>query len=292
MSFSARITCLADNTVMELLPNERCVEHLSEPGCSFLAEHGFSVLVETAAGERVLFDAGATESVVPHNLALLGLDISRDIHSAVLSHGHSDHTGAIGLLNCPIYVHPDAVGARFLVRDGEPRYELTAHGLGVENKQLVPTEDPVEVAPGAWATGEIPRVNEWENPVGFARSEGEAIESDSIKDDQGLVLVTPRGLVVITGCAHAGVINTVQCAREITGVDRVHAVIGGFHLIGAKPERVQKTLAGIREIEPEILAANHCTGLASTATLLTEFPDRFVPFHAGYRLTVPDGDSA
>ena len=254
MSFSTRITCLADNTVNELIPDEAFVEHLSEPGRNFLAEHGFSVLVETANGERVLFDAGATDRAVPHNLPLLGLDIARDIDAAVLSHGHSDHAGALDLLRCPIHAHPDALGARFILRNGRTRYDLTAKALPFIADRLKLSADPVEVAPGVWTTGEIPRENDWETAEGFVRIRGDALEEDPINDDQGLAIVTPQGLVVITGCAHAGVINTVEHARRVTGVDRVHAINGGFHLIGADPTRVRKTIAGIREISPPITA--------------------------------------
>lgn len=288
MSFSTRITCLADNTVTELIPDEAFVEHLSEPGRNFLAEHGFSVLVETASGERVLFDAGATDRTVPHNLRLLGLDITRDIDTAVLSHGHSDHAGAIGLLRCPVHAHPEAPGTRFILRNGRTRYDLSAPALGFIGERLKFSAEPEEVAPGVWTTGEIPREHEWEAPQGFVRIRGETLEPDPIEDDQGLAVVTPHGLVVITGCAHAGVINTVEQAKRVTGVDRVHAIIGGFHLIGAKPEKVRKTISGLRKIAPEVLAANHCTGLRSTAELLTEFPESFLSFTSGHRLTVPE----
>jgi 7,8-dihydropterin-6-yl-methyl-4-(beta-D-ribofuranosyl)aminobenzene 5'-phosphate synthase len=288
VSFSTRITCLADNTVTELIPDEAFVEHLSEPGRNFLAEHGFSVLVETSSGERVLFDAGATDRAVPHNLELLGLDIARDIDTAVLSHGHSDHAGSIGLLRCPVHAHPEAPGARFIVRNGRARYDLSAPALAFIGDRLTLSSEPEEVAPGVWTTGEIPRENGWEVPEGFARIRGETLESDPINDDQGLAIVTPQGLVVITGCAHAGVLNTVEQARRVTGVDRIHAIIGGFHLIGAEPAKVRRTIAGIRKIAPKVLAANHCTGLRSTAELLTEFPESFVAFTAGHRLTVPE----
>lgn len=152
MSFAVRITCLADNTVTELIPDEGPVERISEPGRNFLAEHGFSLLVETADERRVLFDAGATRHAVPHNLGLLGLHIDRDIDAVVVSHGHSDHAGAIGLLTCPVYCHSRALGPRFLLRGGEVRYDLTAHDLPFAGERLCPSAEPLEVAPGVWAT--------------------------------------------------------------------------------------------------------------------------------------------
>lgn len=285
MMSALTVTFVVDNTVMELVPDTGPVRRLSEPGRNFLAEHGFAVLVTTADGSRVLFDAGATDRVVPHNLALLGLDIARDVDVAVLSHGHSDHCGAVALLRCPVYAHPDAPGHRYLQRQNELRFDLTAQPLLLRRERVRFEAGPVEVAPGVWTTGEIERTNEWEAPHGFVRAHGTKLQADPVCDDQGLAVVTATGLVVIAGCAHAGIINTVRQAQQVTGVERVRAVAGGFHLIDADAEKLRKTIEALREIAPEVLAPLHCTGFQAGAALAGAFPRQFTYVTGGHRLT-------
>lgn len=278
------LTFLADNTVMELLPDQGRVRRVSEPGRNFLAEHGFSTLVTTPGGARVLFDAGVTDQVVPHNLAHLGLDLSRDITVAALSHGHADHAGALAHLHCPIHAHPEVFGRRFLERAGELRFDLTATTLAAVRDRLVLSAEPTELVADVWTTGEIARREAWEQPRHFLRARGTALEPDDIPDDQALALVTPDGLVVVAGCAHAGIVNTVQHAREVTGVDRVHAIVGGFHLIDADQEKLTRTLAALLAFEPDWIAPNHCTGFRAMGALAQAFGDRFVYATCGHRL--------
>jgi 7,8-dihydropterin-6-yl-methyl-4-(beta-D-ribofuranosyl)aminobenzene 5'-phosphate synthase len=282
---SITVTFLVDNSVMELVPDKGSATRLSEPGRNFLAEHGFSVLVTTADGTQVLFDTGATTNAVPYNLSLLGLDIERDLDVAVLSHGHSDHCGCVGRLRCPTYAHPDALGYRYLQRNGELRFDLTAHDLLLAKDRLTFEAGPVEVAPNVWTTGQIERTNDWETPKGFLRSEGTQLQPDAILDDQGLALVTETGLVVIAGCAHAGIINTVRQAQQVTGVEDIRAVVGGFHLIDADAEKLERTLKGLRELEAEVLAPLHCTGFHATAALAQAFPGQFVYVTGGHSLS-------
>lgn len=279
------VTFLVDNTVMELVPDVGPAARLSEPGRNFLAEHGFSVLVTTPQESRVLFDAGATETVVPHNLALLGLDVGRDLDVAVLSHGHADHCGSVSLLRCPIYAHPAALGYRYLQRQGELRFDLTAHPLCRVRERVRFVAEPVEVAKGVWTTGEIERRNTWEAPKGFLRAEGTELHEDSLCDDQGLVINTPSGLLVIAGCAHAGIINTIQHAQSVTGENRVRAVIGGFHLIDAGDQKLQQTIEALHEVNPEVLAPLHCTGFKASAALAQAFPQQYSYVTGGHRLT-------
>lgn len=279
------VTFLVDNTVMELVPDAGPVRRLSEPGRNFLAEHGFSALITTTNGTRVLFDTGATDLVVPHNLALLGLDVARDLDVAVLSHGHSDHCGSVALLRCPVYAHPQAPGYRYLQRQEQLRFDLTAPSLNQIRERVTFEAGPVEVASGVWTTGEIERTNEWEAPKSFLRAHGTELQADPICDDQGLAVVTPTGLVVIAGCAHAGIINTVRQAQKVTGIEKVRAVVGGFHLIDADEEKLQKTIAALREIDPEVLAPLHCTGFKAGAALAAAFPQQFTYVTGGHRLT-------
>lgn len=284
MTPAVALTFLADNTVMELIPGQDEVTRLSEPGRSFLAEHGFSVLVETPDSPRVLFDAGATEHVVPHNLRQIGLDITLDLGVAVLSHGHSDHTGCVECLRCPIHAHPAALGPRYLLRDGKVRFDLTARQLPFVRDRLRLAPGATEVVPGVVATGEIPRSLTWEQPRDFRRLHGENLVADPVLDDQALAISTPRGLVVVAGCAHAGIINTVRYAQALMGQREVLAIVGGFHLIDADAEKLKRTTAALQELQPALIAPNHCTGFRALAALATAFGDRFRYVTAGTRL--------
>ena len=279
------LTVLADNTVMELIPDKGPVTRLSRPGCNFLAEHGFSVLV-TKGGRNVLFDAGVTDLVVPHNLSLLGLDIARDIDAAVLSHGHADHTGSVARLTCNMYALPGVFGPRYLLRNGTPHFELTSPNLLFARERIILQEGPLEVVPGIWATGPIVRHNTWEGPRNFSRIAGDELVEDLVDDDQGLAVVSDQGLVVVSGCAHAGIVNTVLQAREVTGVAQVHAVVGGFHLIDADTEKLERTIEALRTLDVAIVAPTHCTGFAASAALARAFGDRFVYMTGGHRVTV------
>ncbi|NPV49466.1 MAG: MBL fold metallo-hydrolase, partial [Armatimonadetes bacterium] len=260
------------------------VTRLSEPGRSFLAEHGFSLLVETPDSPRVLFDAGATRHVVPHNLAQLRLDMARDVGLTVLSHGHSDHTGCLDGLRCPIHAHPAALGPRYLFRGGEFRFDLTSRQLPFVRDRLQLASGPTEVSAGVLATGEIPRPLAWEQPRGFRRLHGRHLVDDPVVDDQALVISTRRGLVVAAGCAHAGIINTVRHAQELTGQREVLAIVGGFHLIDADAEKLERSVAALQELEPTLIAPNHCTGFRAMAALAGAFGDRFRYVTAGTRL--------
>lgn len=284
MNTALTLTFLADNTVMELLPDHGEVTRLSEPGHSFLAEHGFSVLVESPGNPRLLFDAGATAHVVPHNLRQLGLSTERDLGAAVLSHGHSDHTGCVECLGCTLHAHPAALGPRYLFRNGQMRFDLTAHQLPFVRDRLQLASGPTEIVSGVLATGEIPRALKWEQPRNFRRLQGEDLVEDPLLDDQALAISTPRGLVVVAGCAHAGIINTVHYARELTGQREVLAVVGGFHLIDADAKKLERTTTALRELEPALIAPNHCTGFRAMAALATAFGERFRYVTAGTRL--------
>ena len=165
------------------------------------------------------------------------------------------------------------------------RFDLTAHPLLAARERITLQAEPVEVAEGVWATGEVERQNEWEQPKGFLRSQGTELVADPVLDDQGLAVVTPEGLMVVAGCAHAGIINTVRQAQRVTGVDRVRAVVGGLHLIDADEDKLQRTIAALREIDPEVIAPLHCTGFRGSVALAQAFPQQFIYVTGGHRLS-------
>ncbi len=264
------ITCLCDNNVM-----------LSS---RLRGEHGISFLIERGTAS-VLFDTGQSFEVLSHNARVLEKDLS-SITSLMLSHGHYDHTG--GLLSLlaetgpvPVYAHPDIFASRYsqrrgvLRRIGIPFKREDLEGMGASFDL---SRTAREVHPGVWLTGEVPKTTKFEaasRDLVVVSDEGE-ISVDPIADDQALILVLKRGLFVLLGCAHTGMINTLLHAKMVTGVEKVVGVAGGTHLGFGGEERLKETISALRSFDLEILAPSHCTGFAAASALAAEFPDRFV----------------
>jgi len=259
-------------------------------------EWGLALLVEVP-GLAVLFDTGARGALVP-NARALGIDLDR-VDLAVLSHGHYDHTGGLPALlryrrrRLPVVAHPDVFTTRFVREDGGLRHiglpfrRVELESLGAD---FLLAAGPRELAPGLFVSGEVPRRLSFEK--GDARlvvPDGEREKPDPLRDDLSLYAVTRRGLVIILGCAHAGVANIVTHAREVTGVEKVHAIIGGTHLGAADPAQQDATMEYLRALDIELLAANHCTGLPTAAVLARIFRERFRFAPAGSRFTLPFG---
>jgi 7,8-dihydropterin-6-yl-methyl-4-(beta-D-ribofuranosyl)aminobenzene 5'-phosphate synthase len=263
------------------------------------AEHGLSFLVTTFVGGQrhlLLLDTGATVGGASHNLRALGVD-AQQIETIVLSHGHFDHTTGLNglaeklLLLPPLVLHPDCwLKRRIAVPGQQPRELPTTSRDRVEAAgfELAEERGPSLHFDGALlVTGEIERATEFEQGMPFhqALREGEWVPDPLILDDQALVAnVRGRGLVVITGCGHAGVVNTVRYAQKLTRTDRIYAVIGGFHLAHSPLETVvQPTIEALAEFEPEIVVPTHCTGWRATHAIAAAFPDVFIQGSVGTR---------
>ena len=262
------------------------------PSDSLLAEHGLSLFVKVFKDGRqysVLLDAGWSKIGVPHNIKELRVDVSLT-EAVVISHGHMDHFGALtelleGVvpLGTPVIIHPDAFSPRVLsLPSGEkvkmPRLEEPA--VEKTGAKVVKTRTPQSFASGLiFSLGEVERITDFEKGLPNALIERDGnFEPDSIMDDHGLVMsLKGKGLVVITGCAHSGVINTVQYAQKITGVDTVYAVIGGFHLTGSQFIPItEKTIREFHKLNPSVIVPMHCTCWAATNMIAKEFPGRFL----------------
>jgi 7,8-dihydropterin-6-yl-methyl-4-(beta-D-ribofuranosyl)aminobenzene 5'-phosphate synthase len=263
------------------------------------AEHGLSLLVTVFAGEQrrsLLFDTGATVGGAAHNLRAMGVN-TQEIEMIVLSHGHYDHTvGLNGLARelsplPPLLVHPDCWLKRRIAVPGRTPRELpttsrdkiraAGFGLTEERQPSLLFGDTLLV------TGEIERTTPFEQgfPAHQALRGGEWVPDPLIPDDQALVVnIRGRGLAVITGCGHAGVVNTVLHARRLTGIERVYAVIGGFHLANLPLDSViQPTIEALAEIAPEVIVPAHCTGWQAVHAIAAAFPDAFIPGSVGTR---------
>jgi 7,8-dihydropterin-6-yl-methyl-4-(beta-D-ribofuranosyl)aminobenzene 5'-phosphate synthase len=273
MSKDVRITVLVENTV-------------ESPG--LLAEHGLAFWIE-AGSQCILFDTGQG-NVLLNNTYRLGISLSR-IGAVVLSHGHYDHTGGLAEAlrgNRPnaIYAHPGALKPKFARnKDGTSR-EIGIPGLceqAVERRrdQLVLTETPTPISSGLMVTGPVPRVTDFEDTSGPFFLDAQCAKPDPLVDDQALFFDSTEGTVVLLGCAHAGVINTLRYVRQLTGERPIHAVLGGMHLAGASAQRLKRTIDELRELNIHRLGPAHCTGRAATAALWDALPDRCIPWHVG-----------
>jgi 7,8-dihydropterin-6-yl-methyl-4-(beta-D-ribofuranosyl)aminobenzene 5'-phosphate synthase len=264
------------------------------------AEHGFSALIEVRVGgrtRRVLFDTGVTPDGLMANLDRLA--ISPDTFEAiVLSHGHFDHVmgldglaGRVGARNLPILLHPDFWNRRRIVTPGGGAWELPMPSrAGIEGAGFVIIEDrqPSFLLEGMLlVTGEVDRTTDFESgmPSHQAWRDGDWQPDPLIHDDQAVVLhVRDRGLVVLTGCGHSGIVNIVRHAKALTGIDDVYAVLGGFHLSGAIFEAIiPRTVAALAAEDLRVLVPAHCTGWKAQIALAAGLPDAFVPNSVGSR---------
>lgn len=223
------------------------------PGRGCEAEHGFSCLVETDI--RFLFDAGPS-GVVARNARVLGIDLDA-IPLVVLSHGHYDHTGGLVFMTGKDLVcHPEVFSPKHRGSDGS-WIGLPLPGDEIRKMfRVTVSRDPLWLSEHTVFLGEIPRINDFESKTTpFIHTDG---SPDFMPDDSGVVLVTPSGLVILSGCAHAGIVNMVNYAVLVTGEHRVRAVLGGFHL-KEDDELTRRTIAALKEMNVETVYPSHCT---------------------------------
>ena len=318
-----RITILIDNLTDALLVDQAGVVRLNWPRMfggavpradarvspdtgvpdALIAEPGFSALVQMQAGGRertLLFDTGVSPNGMAENMRRLGIDAG-EIEVIVLSHGHWDHvTGMEGLVRrlgstrLPVMIHPEFWSRRRISFPGLEPAELPAtsrSSLEDMGFAIVEERQPSFLLDGAvLITGEVDRTTPFE--TGFqghqALRDGTWQDDPLILDDQALVVrVRDRGLVVLTGCGHAGIVNTVRYVRRLTGEDTIAGVIGGFHLSGPMFEPIiEPTVEAFAELSPALLAPAHCTGWKAVQRIAARFPDEFVMSTVGTTITV------
>ena len=276
---SIQITTLSENTVARV---------------NLLAEWGLSILIETD-GYKILLDTGRSFSAA-YNAITLGIDLSQ-IDKIVFSHGHFDHTG--GLLHIlkmvkgevEVIAHPDIWALKYARRPeraveyiGVPFPKEAAETLGASFNL---TKEPVWISEDIVTSGEIPMITEYEriDPILYVKEKGE-FEPDPLWDDQAIFLKSEKGLIIILGCAHRGVINTIRHAQKLTGIEPVYAVIGGTHLVTASPQRLDLTIAELTSSGVQKLGVSHCTGLPASARLAHTFGKAFFFNNAGIRTTL------
>lgn len=274
-----RITILCENSV--------------GPISGTLGEHGFAALIEPSAGKPLLFDTGQGATLL-HNARRMNKDLSA-VSKVALSHGHYDHAGGmLPLLQehgpLKVYGHPAIFRPRHRVKDtgecqpiGIPHSRAQLEEAGADFDL---SADFREIAPSIYLTGEVPRATTFETGDRGLYCDCTGQDVDSTPDDQSLVLETDKGLVILMGCCHAGLVNTLEHVAYSMGRRDVYAVIGGTHLGFCGQEQLEMTISALKEWKIQKVAASHCTGFAAAARLSREIPKEFQVALVGYSLEV------
>ena len=271
-----KVTCVVDDAVCDHSP--------------FWGEHGLAFLIETESGS-VLFDTGQSGTVLLHNLELLGIE-PKTINALAISHAHYDHTGGLPALldqvaGIPLHAHPDLFRQRFSRREGSLKSVGLSLGRETLERRLTLqlSAEPTEILPGVWTTGEITDRPEPEGRSVHHLVRGtEGWEPDPYRDDMALVLETGQELVVLCGCCHAGLLNTLAHVRRTFG-PHITAVVGGTHLLQADEAHLRRVIEVLRELGVPRLYLNHCTGQGAYVTLAQAFGKKVAPCPAGTRLS-------
>lgn len=262
-----KITVLVENTAGKL---------------GVLAEHGLAYLIEIG-GEKILFDSGQG-FVLKHNLSRLALSLD-DVKTVVLSHGHYDHTGglsaALSMMHQPtVYAHPAAIEPKFARNAGGGSRSIGISELNKDaliHSDWIQVEAPVTLPCGLQLTGPVPRVTDFEDTGGPFYRDAACTDPDPLEDDQAAFAETQHGTVVLLGCAHSGIINTLHHIQSLTNNRPIHTVIGGMHLIHADENRMSCTIDELRRMNIQRLYPCHCTGLPAVVRMWSEFPGKCTP---------------
>ena len=295
---------LTDNSFDSNRPDTKIAKRFrAGPEKLLHAEHGISFFAEAVVAGKpaaCMFDYASDPEGVLRNARLLGVDLGR-ASAFALSHGHWDHyLSAVEVLRqnearlprgAPFFVGEEAFARRYSVRPGQATptdlgllRRDALEGLGVTVREV---RGRAEIVPGGYLPGGIARVTAYEQVApSYLVQRGDKIEPDTFPGEQALFFsVKDRGLVVLSGCAHAGIVNTVRQAQQAAGIERIHAIVGGFHLTGAKPEVIRSTVADLKAMKPDYVVPAHCSGFETLVALAQEMPNELVISAAGTQYT-------
>ena len=305
-----KITIIMDNTIDAFMTGNEIVHRfdfsnsplIADDGFSTLiAEHGFSAMIQVKCGNKqgaVLYDTGLSPGGTLHNMSAMGINVN-DMQAIVLSHGHMDHTmGLPALINklgahqIPLIFHPDALLERKVIMPGGYENNVSAPkltDLQQDKIVVVSKKDPTLLVENMiLVSGEVARTTDFETgfPVHYTKRNDLWANDPLLMDDQCIIInVRGQGLVVITGCCHAGVINTIRYAQNLTGCQQVYAVLGGFHLTGGIFEKIiPATIVELQKINPTYLMPGHCTGWSAIHQIAQAMPKAFIPNNVGTTL--------
>lgn len=303
-----QVTLVMDNSIDVLMAGSDVVKRYQLRANQFerlqpMAEHGFSALIRLKKGNKdgtVLFDTGVSRRGILNNLDALELNVS-DIQAVVLSHGHADHAlglpgliDRVGTRNLPLVLHPDSYLERKIVLPTGIEINLPPprkEDLRRENIEIIEEVGPSMLVDGLLlVSGEVARTTDFEKgfPIHYCKRLGNWEPDPLIHDDQCVIAnVADKGLVIVTGCGHAGIINIIRNAQRLTGVEKIHAVIGGFHLSGKSFESIiPATTAALQSINPRYVMPGHCTGWSAVHQIARAMPQAFIPNSVGTTLVL------
>jgi 7,8-dihydropterin-6-yl-methyl-4-(beta-D-ribofuranosyl)aminobenzene 5'-phosphate synthase len=266
----------------------------------FWGRFGLSMLLELSSETsemQILYDTNSSAAPILHNMRILGKSL-KEINSIFLLHCHYDHTdglvGVLGEISRPISViaHPEIFRPCFEINsDGIRHIGIIGQGrTELEQKGAVFTfsNQPLSLMTGVMTTGEIERITSFEKAEDLYTNINEDVIPDHEHDDMSMLLNFPQGLVIVTGCCHSGIFNTMEHAKKITGVDKVYAVVGGLHLIDTSEEKIEKSVEALREVD--WVFAGHCTGFDGIQKMAAALGERLVVFHTGSTIHFPIDD--
>lgn len=266
----------------------------------YLARFGISILLELKSenGEKhILYDTNSEAMPILHNLKIMGKSLE-DVTTIFISHCHYDHTDGLAWIldsidrPIPVIAHPEIFRPCFEINpDGIRHIGIVGHDReDYEQRGAVftLTKSPLNLMNGVTTSGEIERVTPFEELEDLYTIEDGEVIQDPERDDSALILNFEQGLVIVTGCCHAGIVNTMIQAKKITGVDKIHAVVGGLHFLDASEEKVEKSIKALSEVD--WIFAGHCTGFDGLRRLANVHGDRFARIQTGSMITFPIAD--
>ena len=306
-----KVTIIMDNTIDAFMTGNKIVHRFNSSRCPLIAkdgfsplvaEHGFSALIQVKYENRletVLLDTGISPSGILHNMHTMEIDIN-DLQAIILSHGHVDHTMGLPTLleeikHPPIQLiaHPDTFLERKVMMPGGYEVSVSAPKLSASQQKnitpIIKTDATLLADNMILVSGEIARTTNFETgfPVHYTKRNGKWENDPVILDDQCIIInLRGQGLVIITGCCHSGIINTIRHAQTLTDCEQVYAVLGGFHLTGGIFEKIiPETIAEFQKIRPTYLMPGHCTGWSAIHQIAQAMPKAFIPNNVGTTLT-------
>ncbi|MGQ9702827.1 MAG: MBL fold metallo-hydrolase [bacterium] len=265
----------------------------------YLGQHGISLYIEAFKNgykKNILMDVGQNPDALLYNMSKMNID-PKSIDMMVLSHCHYDHTQGVSRLlkeigknDLPVIAHPSIFRLNFIaspylrhvgVMNSDSKEKIEESG-----GTLFLTSDPFQIMPGLITTGEVRRQTDFEEvgiPLKTITDDNKIVE-DKMRDDISVIAnLKDEGMIILTGCSHAGIVNILKHSIEMTGVNKIKAVIGGLHLIEAPMERIKKTAESLSKFDINLISAGHCTGFEAQVELYNIFKQKFLPLHTGMK---------